>query len=429
MLLRLTDGTTTLTLSGAGTYLGATYFPTSQAGADRITETVPVILEGTETAIRGAVNDIEQLFAAARTRQRNLTPRVYVEFRPTDSGDIFRAEIFDGAAVYDQDPAKRSLYNTVSTVQVAVAWTRRAKLQGPEEEVYLSGPSQTERLGGVTTYNNDNATATAANWFQAAANRIKGTQPAPIRLRITNASGAGLPWRNFHIGNNVYSSPASADVWLLGSEAVSGAAANWTSGTTHSSLAWIFPLSATLLAQTQGRTFRVLAAFTGAVGTNGYLLAHVGPYIGSTFIKQHTTVGERLAGNQLLDLGELPIPPGGYNVANAGAALVITARGTGSGGGTIDFVQLMPTDSYRKLEQIGYTASNGDAIEDDGIEGGAVAILSGTRNGIVSAAGEPLMVYPERINRFHFLFDEGGNFTAGRQVTVQAWYRPVYDAV
>jgi hypothetical protein len=44
-------------------------------------------------------------------------------------------------------------------------------------------------------------------------------------------------------------------------------------------------------------------------------------------------------------------------------------------------------------------------------------------------AGEPLMVHPERINRMHFLFDEGGNFVAGRQVTVQAWYRPVYDAV
>ena len=427
MLLRLTDGTTTLTLSGAGTYLGATYFPTSQPGVDRITETVPLVLEGTETAIRSAVNDIEQLFAAARTRQRNLTPRVYVEFRPTDSGDIFRCEILDGSAPYDQDPAKRSLYSAVSTVQIAVIWTRRSKWQGPEEEIYLSSPTQTERLGGVTSYNNDNGAT--PNWFQAAANRIKGTQPAPVRLRITNASGTGLLWRNFHIGNNVYSSPASADVWLLGSEAVSGAAANWTSGTTHNSLAWIFPLSATLLGQTQGRTFRVLAAFTVGFAANGYLLAHVGPYIGSTFIKQHSTVSERQSGNQLLDLGELPIPPGGYNVASAGAALVITVRGTGVGSGTIDFVQLMPTDSYRKLEQIGYTASNGDAVEDDGIEGGAVAILSGTRNGIVSAAGEPLMVYPERINRMHVLFDEGGNFVAGRQVTVQAWYRPVYDAV
>ena len=427
MLLRLTDGTTTLTLSGSGTYLGATFFPTSQPSATTITETVPVILEGTEAAIRGAVNDIEQLFAAARNRRQTLTPRVWVEFRPTDSGDIFRCEILDGSAPYDQDPAKRSLYSAVSTVQIAVIWTRRSKWQGPEEEIYLSSPTQTERLGGVTSYNNDNGAT--PNWFQAAANRIKGTQPAPVRLRITNASGTGLLWRNFYVGNNVYSSPASADVWLLGSEAVSGAAANWSAATTHNSLAWIFPLSATLLGQTQGRTFRVLAAFTVGFAANGYLLAHVGPYIGSTFIKQHSTVSERQSGNQLLDLGELPIPPGGYNVASAGAALVITVRGTGVGSGTIDFVQLMPTDSYRKLEQIGYTASNGDAVEDDGIEGGAVAILSGTRNGIVSAAGEPLMVYPERINRMHVLFDEGGNFVAGRQVTVQAWYRPVYDAV
>ena len=427
MLLRLTDGTTTLTLSGSGTYLGATYFPTSQPSAATITETVPVILEGTEAAIRGAVNDIEQLFAAARNRRQTLTPRVWVEFRPTDSGDIFRCEILDGSAPYDQDPAKRSLYSAVSTVQIAVIWTRRSKWQGPEEEIYLSGPTQTERTGGVTSYNNDNGAT--PNWFQAAANRVKGTQPAPVRLRITNASGTGLLWRNFYVGNNVYSSPASADVWLLGSEAVSGAAANWTSSTTHNSLAWIFPLSATLLGQTQGRTSRVLVAFTGAVGTNGYLLAHTGPYIGGTFIKQRSSVGEITAGNQLVDLGELPIPPGGYNVANASAALVITVRGTGSGGGTIDFVQLMPTDSYRKLEQIGYTAANGDAIEDDGIEGGTYALVGGARYPIARSAADPLMVYPEKINRMHFLFDEGGNFVAGRQVTIQAWYRPVYDAI
>jgi ABC-type taurine transport system substrate-binding protein len=41
---------------------------------------------------------------------------------------------------------------------------------------------------------------------------VAGTQPAPIQLRITNASGSTLSWRNFYVGNNVNSAPASADV-------------------------------------------------------------------------------------------------------------------------------------------------------------------------------------------------------------------------
>jgi hypothetical protein len=76
MLLRITDGTTTLTLSGSGTYIGATYFPASQAGADRIAESVPVILEGTDSAIRTAVQDIQQLLRAAANRSKTLTGTV-----------------------------------------------------------------------------------------------------------------------------------------------------------------------------------------------------------------------------------------------------------------------------------------------------------------------------------------------------------------
>ena len=142
MLLRITDGTTTLTLSGSGTYIGATYFPASQSGAERIGESVPVILEGTDSAIRTAVQDIQQLLRAAANRDKTLTARYFVEFRPVDSGDIFRAELFGGDANYSQVPAERSLYNATSTVRVTVTWERAPKWEGAEEEMYLSSSSQ-----------------------------------------------------------------------------------------------------------------------------------------------------------------------------------------------------------------------------------------------------------------------------------------------
>jgi hypothetical protein len=428
MLLRITDGTTTLTLSGSGTYLGATYFPAPASGKDTITETFPLILEGTEAAIRSAVNDIEQLFQAARARADRLAPRVFAEYRPLDSGEIFRSEIFDGGATWNQAPAKRFLAGTLNTVEVGISWIRSGLWEGALAELYLSSNTLTERTGGVTVYNNDNVSNT--NWIGIAANRVVGTRPAPVKLRITNASGSSLSWRNFYIGNNVNSAPAAADVWLLGSEAAGGAAASWVSATTHNDLLWVFPLSTTLLGQTLGRSFRIIAAFT-SVTANVNLRAAIGAYLGSVYVPVQYNEERLTTAKKLFDLGELPLPPGGYNAATAAAALAITGRYTGgSGSGTIDFVQLMPTDSFRKLTQINYAAANGTSIELDDIEGAAYLLSGADKYPIVrTSGGLPLTVFPEQINRLHILFDEDAGFTAGRAMTVQAWYRPIYDVI
>ncbi len=426
MLLRITDGTTTLTLSGSGVYLGATYFPTSQASAVRVAETVPVILEGTDSAIRTAVQDIQQMLRAAANRDKTLTARTFVEFRPVDSGDIFRAELFGGDANYSQVPAERSLYNATSTVRVNVTWERASRWEGPEEELYLSSSSQSERTGGVSLSINDNGGT--PNWCGIASARVKGTQPAPIRLRITNSSGSGLAWRNFYIGVNAYSTPGSADVWLLGSEATGGATSSWAAGITHSALQWLIPLNATLLGQTQGRTFRVIGAFT-SISATAAVRASVGPYVGGVF--DFGRIGpERQNVGGVIDLGEFPLPPGGYNVANAAAALAITVRSpSASGGGTLDFVMLMPTDSYRRLRQNAYTIPNTDSIEDDGIEGGTYWLSGSSRYPTLRSSGAPLMVFPERDQRIYIMADENAAWNAGRAITVRAWYRPVYDNV
>lgn len=424
MLLRLTDGATTLILSGAGVYLGATYFPTSQADDGNISETAALVLEGTETAIRAAVNAVDLLLRGAPDARARGAP-IYVEFRPTDSGEIRRTEVFSGYCNWSQAPAERSLYSAVSTVRVVATWERRGTWQGPETELPLASSTQTERTGGVAVFNNDNAGS--ANWAQVAGGNVLGTRPAPIRLRITNASGSTLQWNMFHIGVNAFSSPASADLWLLGSEAVGGAARSWAAGVGHNTLQWVLPLPATLLAQTGGRTFRVLAAFD-SITAAANLRAAVGSYIGGLF-QMTRAAAERTGVRELADLGEFPIPPGGASVANAGAALAVTVRQATAGSGTLDFVMLMPTDSYRRLEQTGYAVPNGEAVVDDGIDGGFYQLAGTARYPIVRAVGGPLLVHPGRTQRLYILFDEGAAFVAGRQMTVQAWYRPVYDNV
>ena len=112
MLLRITDGTTTLTLSGSGTYVGATYFPASQSNADRIGESLPVILEGTDSAIRTAPS---RTFSAACGRQRIGTRRdrrYFVEFRPRTAATFSVLSFFGGDANYSQAPGQRQFSTT-----------------------------------------------------------------------------------------------------------------------------------------------------------------------------------------------------------------------------------------------------------------------------------------------------------------------------
>ena len=422
MLLRLTDGTTTLTLSGSGAHLGATYFPTSQPGAERLTESAVLTLEGTADAVRAAVNALDLLLRGAPERKRIGAAPLQVEYRPLDTGEIRRAEVFDGGAAWSQVPAERYLAGALNTVRVVATWERAAAWQGGEVEIPLASSVHTERTGGVTVTGSANinyAAITAAN--------VLGTRPAPIRLRITNASGAGRDWRRFHIGLNVFSAPTAADLWLLGSEAVAGAAQSWGAGIGHNSLTWLIPLGATLLGQTQGQTFRVVAAFDSLTSTAN-LRASVGSYISSLYVSMR--IGKERTGQyRLVDLGEFPIPPGGYAVGNAAAALAITVRSALAGSGTLNFVMLTPTDGYRKLEQVGYTTANGASVEDNGVDGGTYYLSGSNRYSIVRGGGAGLRVYPGRDQRLYILYDEDGSWTAGRQMTVRAWYRPLYDSV
>jgi len=281
-----------------------------------------------------------------------------------------------------------------------------------------------ERVGGVDVYNNDNASS-STNWVGIASNRIAGVLPTPLRLRILNTSGSAIAPRNYYIALNANSSPTSMDCWLLGSESTSGASQSWgVGGITHSSLLFTFPLSNTLLSQAQGRAFRVLAAFS-SVGGGPTLRAGVWSNIGGVYTP--LVLGREInnsANYELVDLGAFPIPPGGYNINTTAAALVITARAAFAGGLTMDFTQLMATDAYRRLEQIGYNTSNNEGVEDDGISGGTYYWDGSNKYPIVKGYYEPILVYPGKAQRLYILFDEGTDFVAGRKMQVRAFYRP-----
>ena len=312
MMVRINSpASTPITLSLDATYgiLGCTYWPT-EGTEDSVTETILVTVEGTEAVIKSAVQYINSLLREAEMAGDTISYPVYLEFQATASASIYRSKIVSGMVQWDSEAVRHKLDNATNTVGISVIVTRLNFWEGPEVEIPISTAAQAESVNGRIVYNNDNASS-SNNYFQIAANRVIGDLPAPVKLRIAQYTGSAVSWRSFYVGNNVFSSPSSADVWLLGSEAFTSATATWgAGGITHSTLMFIFNFSNTLMTQTKGRMFRVIAALTSATA-GMYFRAGIYSNYGNFFLplrvnrERYNSDAAGASSFKLLDLGQL----------------------------------------------------------------------------------------------------------------------------
>lgn len=437
MNLRLTDGTTTVNLNDlVSPNNGATYFPappdTDKEGwAETVTETAEVTLLGTASAIRSYVNSLERLFESARQRlETHAGARLYVEYQAVTGDDYYRSEILYGRLVWSENPAARRLSDTTVRAQIAIHWTRRHFWEGALTQLSLtSSANGTPTTSAVTLYSNDDATPSQTNWIGIANTQVGGTLPAPLKLELAQGDATARAWRTFYLANNVYSNPTAMDPFLLGSEAVGGAAASWTPSSDHSNtLRWVWLLPASQLADLAGRYWRVIVALDPDGDGDWYLKPWVTAAVSGVY--QTLWEGDEVyisGATNLYDLGALPIPPGGYDAGKANVALNFSVRDAAAGGGTVDFVQFTPTrpGMFRKVTQLGFSISQNDALVDDGPEGLLYfqAAGDGHHELIYRGENEPLHVWPGITQRLRVLVT-GSSFTAGWSLKARAWYRP-----
>lgn len=442
MLLQITDGTTTVTLSGTSPVLGCTYFPVApqmRAGEwQPVTETAEVNLRGTHTAIRATINSIESLLQAAALRKAtNVGPRVFAVYEPVDSDPAtFRSEIAEGRVVWSENPGLRRLGDTNPTVRVAVIWTRAHWWEGAETEVQLSANAQAAATGGRVVYNNP----AGGNWVQVAAAQVTGTLPAPVQLRMLNASGSSKTYRRFMVGVNAYSDPANLVHYLQAEARLSGGtitADATSSGGNHlfvtvtaSPAAYIWELPAADMARTKGRRFRLLARFAAGVGD-----LYVTPQVrntGNVVLWQ----GDEIALSTLVyeswqDLGVVPLPPGGYSAGFGAMRLSLSLRGSATA--ALDVLQLTALDSYQhwELPPTGVSIANNVAVVHDGTDQAFYALSGSTRTPLPSTSGGVLTLQPGVTQRLYILHQLYAGATAGAgdapiagALTVSAFYRP-----
>jgi len=439
MILTLTDGTTTATLSGSGVIRGCTYFPdTPQKRAGEwmpVTETATVNITGSASSVRAAVTTIEGLIIAAQRRQETgAGERVFVSYKPvTADTDAYRSEVLDGRVVWPSNPGLRHLENTVTTTQIAVIWTRAPWWEGAEAELAIGALGQSAATGG----RNIDSDPADANYIQAQSGVIAGNMPAPVRIHLINNTGSTQNYRRVMMGVNAFSDPDSFVNFLQGEAKISGGsvvadaaasggnALQFTASSSPTTFQWTLP--AADMARTKGRRFRILAR----VACNGGM-QQVRPDIrtsGGVVLWQ----GDELSFNTFTyasweDFGVVPLPPGGYSSAYGAARLGLTFRGAGQI--EVDIIQLTPLDSYRHLEMLGsgVPTNNGTAIVHDSIDLQTYQLASTTRTPLPTTFGGPLMIYPGYHNRIYILnqVNAGGTTDANINLSfsVRLYYRP-----
>ena len=153
MQLRVTDGTTTVDLTGGTTGItGCTYFPLAHRPGDAtVAEQAELVCKGTTAAnIRAALNSIERLCeAAARRRASGKGTRIFVEYKPVDSDTLYRSELYGGRLVYSEEPGARRFGETSPAIKVAFVFERAPWWEGPEVELQLSAQGQAAATAGA----------------------------------------------------------------------------------------------------------------------------------------------------------------------------------------------------------------------------------------------------------------------------------------
>ena len=455
-LLRITDGTTTVDLMASPTYFVERYAPGSpevQAAAvaaslyggevgqpryENVTESADLFLRAaTVAALQTLVQSIETMLVRAHRRQRlRVGERIYLQVQLDGEAQVWRSEILTGRLVIPEDGLE--LWpNKALTAQLIVQ--RRPFWEGAEVELQLSTSTLSAATGGRTIYNHDDSGSGHDNWVQIASSQVGGLLPAPVRVELRNTAGATVNVSAVHLAVDAFGDPAFSHV-IEGESRASGGTVTadaTSSGGSYNNLSvpgaaeMAFALAASLLQNSGGRYWRLLARLAQTVSGNLYLT----PVLENSAGREVWRGAEVLVTALVTDLGvkdwgAIPLPPVELGATAGGLSLVLSVRYTGSGTGglLLDFLQLTPAEAVRTLRFGGTAIAANDVLVDDGIEDRCWCELSGTRQPGGAVEGAPLMVWPGRTQRLMVLYDEvdGGpvEHVIGRTLSVRVYYRP-----
>lgn len=452
MLLKFTQGATTITLSGDGAVIaGCSYVPQTAKISNpgdivgnrgvTVAESAEVVLTGTAAQIVAQVRAIENLLGAApRWLDLQISQRLYINYRAESSGNTFRSEVVGGRVEWPNDALTPRLASEAAVI--LVIWERRYWWEDALTALGLKSTGVSKTTSGVLVYNHHDST-THENFVDIEGADIVGSLPAPLKISL-EATAAILP-RRCYLSANTFYTPASWQAVYEGENQTSAElthpaatvdanssggyyqTCSWTTSVSHASNAFVWPISATQLGYAAGGWFRVLMRLANDPPANCYVKLKV-MFDATTPLTTLWEGPEILlrTSNELQDLGAVPLPPGFVAGSSVALALVLSVRYTGTGQLDLDYIQLVGPDGVHRFDQQGYQLAIGDLVVDDGPnEVVYIQTVGGFTQHIFSDYPPPLVVWPGRDTRIRLMFDDAyGNSAIANNFTVYAWYCP-----
>lgn len=382
-----------------------------------------VIKESSGTALQALVESIETLLYDATYGHET----VYLIVELDGEADSWRSRILWGELI--AAPLHLGEWHNLG-IRVTINVRRWMYYEGSEVELELAAVSDaTPGLAGVTIHNSTDSTP-RGNYVEILADQVAGVIPAPVRLVLTNNSGSDQGYRAFYLAVNALSDPTNFAHVIEGEDCVSGGTPTSESGnsggeyldvsvTTSGSLRWT--LSTTLMQQTQGRVFRLLMRLRDHSVTPDILVTpQIRDNAGLTIFESGDPVRLPSSGLDLVDLGTLHFPPGGTYDSWQEHGLVLLIEAAGTVNLDVDYIQLLATDSYMQIAQLGSNVVNGATIIIDGTKG--IVQSSGRPN--YSVRGGPLLLFPNRDQRLYILYNLAATAPVDGSLSVRAYYRP-----
>ena len=430
--ITITDGTETATLTATDALLESYEEKTPDVDAGSVTETLEVSLIGGNTAVDATIAKLERLFQGSRERVGGAYGIAYTYIKVTIDSAVWRSPVLDGKVVIAGD-AWLKYERATGLRKASVIVTREAWWEADSEvQIPLTNSNGTNDTAGLKVYNCRDLTGSSPNQRDNlvqvnGAAHVLGDLPAPVRMEVT--VGVTYTMTDLMIAQNVYSTPGSLTTWYE-YEAVSG---GWghhddalASGGGYHSVVSTTPVVDLSLGSEVGYLkagyYRILGRIS-ALGTWKFRPYY---YDGSGIKHQNTITVIRASANfYWQDMGIIQAPvryfPGAvYTSGHVGWEAFIDVAGTLG----VDCIQFTPLDGWKRAKMMG-VVGNGKLIIDEILGNIWSEDYLGNVNGSASVTGDILKVYPNKLQRFYFVWNTTDtDAVVDASVGVKMWYRP-----
>lgn len=432
----LTDNSTTISLTASGVSvlrydiqppdmrqmdapIGGDGNELTRPSYQNVTESIEILISDSTIAnVRAKGNAIEVMLGKARDSRRLLTlARIYIQAQISGESDTWRSEILAGRLTWIDAIDGVPKLNARATLVI----TRRYYWEGPETAIELASALDTTATTDPVRFTNDQPGASDyRNHFDAQGGFLTTHLPTPLKLRLTNTEAGAQTIRNLYVCNTAFYG-ASSNLIVAGTANELAHGASYTTGSSSNLLAYQFDLPDTVVASWGGRYARILVGFDAAF--DGYMQSGLAISNGGVTTYRNEQVQ---AGDRLLDIGAVPIPPGRDMPNPAGVSINIWAQKTGGYTTNVRYIQMTPIGEglFRRIFNIGELAQTW-SIVDDGILG-TTYLTDGAGDSYIGvhAFQSPVDYFPGMLNRYRVLYHTATGLGAGNQMTAQAWARP-----